>query len=92
MPVSGSCFETSHKTPTAKRINVADKCFCVKHPVKTFLGVSDDFDELLIEFLQAITTKEKCTMPLSNCMCEHNVFKIFPFVGVHFTRILVKLN
>ena len=40
MLVSEIRFETSHKTSTEEHINVAEKCFSVKHLAKTFLGIS----------------------------------------------------
>lgn len=40
MLVSRICKETNHKTSTKEPINVAEKCFSVKHLTKTFLGIS----------------------------------------------------
>lgn len=40
MLVSGIHWETRHVTSTEERINVAEKCFSVKHLAEKFLGIS----------------------------------------------------
>ncbi len=59
MLVSGIRYETSHKTSTEERINVAEKCFSVKHLAKTFLGISGPLSWIIYRDFTNNNSQEK---------------------------------